>query len=285
MRERKMSVLVGQLRRWCNDPSNDPAQPDGSLALLRDGIGKRAPFRIMAALEDLVPWYGSTGAREILDGNPDGWRAIQQCLMCRYWALRIGAHRYDRDARPDRPNVDLVSNAALALVHAVALGNNDVSAWIGDRMVRSLDDGAFGSWQHTPFEPFALKLWGMAVGREISYAGRGIRSLGVYQGVLDAWNDAAGLERALYAACDYHLKNATPGAGFPEFQWPPYDLFPAEVLAIVEVRKRMRMDTPEIDHPLMRSPLASPPPLPVMFPRDALLEEAFEVARQVLVEL
>jgi hypothetical protein len=61
--------------------------------------------------------------------------------------------------------------------------------------------------------------------------------------------------QAIEAVCDYHCENMEDKGGDddwdPEFDLPPFDLIPWEILAIRQVRSRLGLATPEPKHPLL----------------------------------
>lgn len=83
-------------------------------------------------------------------------------------------------------------------------------------------------------------------------------------------------------ACDYHLAQSVDAQEHRQFVWAPYDLFPVDILAIARVREKQGLPMPEVDHPLMQTPLAKPPPNDVRphMPPDPLLDAVIEKARK-----
>ena len=127
-----------------------------------------------------------------------------------------------------------------------------------------------------------LKLWGLYQGPEINIVRPNVAPLGVYQSIFAGWHDDAALSRALLDACDYHLEQTLDRSPYPEFVWPPYMLFPVDILVIGEIRKRLGLSTPRVDHPLLDTPLAKVPP-PAERPRmgpDPLLDEVMARVKQ-----
>jgi hypothetical protein len=82
--------------------------------------------------------------------------------------------------------------------------------------------------------------------------------LGAYAGILSNWDIPEALAEPLVTACDYHCENLRErNDNLAEFDEPPFDLYPVEILAIYKVREGLGLETPKIDHPLMSTPLAS----------------------------
>jgi hypothetical protein len=97
------------------------------------------------------------------------------------------------------------------------------------------------------------------------------RDLGVYQPVLDHWDDADALAEPLAAMCDFHCRHMKFRGGYKcLFDDPPFDLVPCEILAIRKLRTDAGLATPAIDHPLLSTPFAQMPSGPIDFHDDVL---------------
>jgi len=120
--------------------------------------------------------------------------------------------------------------------------------------------------------PFVLELFRKQTGVTLPAIDQS--KLGPYAAVLENWDDAVQLEPALFNVCDYHCQSMEDDDGDwdPEFDLSPFDLIPVEVLAILNVRKKMGHTNPQISHPLMQTPLASMPLMDEQLPSDRVLE-------------
>jgi hypothetical protein len=169
-------------------------------------------------------------------------------------------HVYENDPAK-QPRVRLVQ-AALCLHHLLASGEWERAAWLGERMENDFGKGPFGAWAGTPMEPFSVTLY--QIWKQIP-VGRGLpgpETLRPYRGVLETWTQSAeAFGAAVKEACDYHLRRIEDPSDedFPEFYYPLYDVFPAEILAILRIRRRAGLETPPISHPLLETLLADPP--------------------------
>jgi hypothetical protein len=141
----------------------------------------------------------------------------------------------------------------------------------------------FRGWQINPLEPFLLQLYAIWKGIEVNWANYPNAKLGVYQQVIQAWNDPAKLTGALDMCCDYHLMR-TGESDYQEFYCPPYEVFPVEILAIYRLRTLLNLQTPTISHELMDSPLGKLPE-PVQAKPDELLKRIFEVVEKEVPNL
>jgi hypothetical protein len=151
--------------------------------------------------------------------------------------------------------------------------DDEAMMWLGERMYRSLADGAFGKWRLAQFPAFMLGLFDLSQGRQPSVD---IANVGEkaepYSAVFDAWNDEARLADAIMAMCDYHVAHSEDSDDeHHEFVDYPFSIFPAEVHALVDVRRRIGLSTPSVSHPLLEPPLNRVPEnIPVL--RDPMLD-------------
>lgn len=60
----------------------------------------------------------------------------------------------------------------------------------------------------------------------------------------------------LQEACDYHLLHTTLAADKHFIEFAYFELIPYEILLVLKVRERLGFEVPEIDHELMKTPLA-----------------------------
>jgi hypothetical protein len=93
-----------------------------------------------------------------------------------------------------------------------------------------------------------------------------------YREILDSWHSGGeGLKSGLLSACDYHIQRIDGNKDDHEFYDEVFAAFPIEILAIQQIRKRLGMETPAVDHPLMQTPIARPPD-EILFVSDELLD-------------
>ena len=243
------------------------------VKFLRKDLAKNNTGRAVLNLGFFANWYGQHGSRAGLDGEKDGWARIDQA----FHYLWLNAQVVDRNMR--------ASLAACVLATALVFDEDTMAEPLAARLVRSLDDRNvyFGCIQ-SAFAPFMMKLWGLFRGLEIDVARPKVEPLGVYQGILDAWRDDAALVGAVSAACDYHLAHTRERSDLdPEFLvGSPYYLFPADILVIGAVRRKLGLSMPEVSHPLLDTPLAKVPP-PGERPRmgaDPLFDEVLARAKK-----
>jgi hypothetical protein len=103
------------------------------------------------------------------------------------------------------------------------------------------------------------------------------RPIGIYQELLDAWEQPPAFARAVHAACERHLTPADPS----EFHEGWLTLIPIEILALRAIREKQGLPFPDVDHPLLQTPAANAPQKAAYAPaRDELLQGWVALARK-----
>jgi hypothetical protein len=184
------------------------------------------------------------GFARVLGGHDHGWREVE-----RWWLLEtatshwIGAH--------------IASGAHVLLAYALALGEDEAAEWLGAdlraRMAKLPE-----AYESAFFPRFVAHLHRVLAPN--SKAGPGaIPELGPYDAVLQAWDDPPALARALVGICEHRLTQVVGEADdeVSEFRFAP--ILPVEIAAVATIRRRRGEVMPEVDHPLMRTPLAAIP--------------------------
>lgn len=202
---------------------------------------------------------------DVLEGRANGWERLH--IGMRFEVLH---KRFDQELGWDRKidHVDDEGGRLLAL--AWALGDMTVVRWLSEELIRFPIN--FAGWRYTPLEPMLLQLYALWQNVEINWEDYRNPKLGVYRALFDAWNEPAKLPAALEMCCDYHLMRT---GEFKEFGWPPYQILPAEILAVYRLREMQGLPTPRIEHPLMDTPLGVLP-APVRCPPDELLRKIID---------
>ena len=99
--------------------------------------------------------------------------------------------------------------------------------------------------------------------------------------LFEHWRDSdlRPLQAHLNWLCDYYT-HRTPGADGMEFaSWSRLHRHPALILAFLRLRGQLGLDTPDIDHPLMRAPYAALPASQPVY-TDAPLEQVLDRLRR-----
>lgn len=270
-------------KEWLSNPDSKKLFYDRSRKEVEEAVGKEptpADLRVFArTLERFAVWEAVYGAVLVSEGNQVGWSHIGASVEYDGWRLRLQVGLCERDQGAPV----FVGDACRCLAAAIALRRDALAHWCGLRLVKSVETGdeVFLGWQHTPFEPFLVKLYALWRGQNLDVRRPGICRLGVYQQVFDAWDDEPAFAAAVRGICDYHCARTTGSRLDHEFQWGIYDVFPGEVLALQRIRRELGMPQVTVEHPLLDNPLAHPPEeiVPV---EDELMERGIGWLRRVM---
>jgi hypothetical protein len=273
------------MERWLVDPKAGPRRRKLAQRLIGDAWThperNHGLWFSSTGMMLMSVWESTSGALAVLRGDPNGWERMSLGLHYRYWELRLLCGVFDQRRSAERAACESVIPPSLTLAHALATGNVEISEWIGNRMLRAMKDGAFGSWD-VPLAPFIVNLFSLSQGSPGSLAdvGQSASPLEAYAAVFTHWHDPVPLRDTLQKLCDYHASRASAGSGddVPEFEEYPYCVFPAEIAALTAVRAVLGLETPLPGHPLMDSPLATPP-IKVSPTPDATLSRLVERAK------
>jgi hypothetical protein len=220
--------LVRSLRAWAATPDHANMQRDTIQRIIDRDVDlndHRTIVDASTALSHLGAVEGMLGVVKVMDDDPAGWAHLHASLLASVWYLALFARLHARGllslGHRDQ------NSAALAVAHAVALGQDDLAVWCGDLLVAGLEgNGPFRTWHLNPFEPFMTQLYGLWRSLEVHVERQGVHPLGVYGDVF-------------------------------------MHLFPAEIIALGRIRQELRLPVAEVQHPLLATPLAKVPvPLP-----------------------
>lgn len=199
----------------------------------------------------LASYYGIRGEVAIYDGSDSGWRDVSRAILYRYWALKITAQSFsNRKFLSNLHNVPNLTNqfsiAACLLAAFIAGGERKLSASVAQLLADMFTvEGAVDVdfLKQRKFEPFMLWLHHADSTNALLPSAE---PLGVYQGIIENWDNDAALSSVIAEIDSYHLANCIDkgGAWNPEFKKPPFDLISFERGAIIEVRRRLGLVTP-----------------------------------------
>lgn len=256
----------------------------GELIELLKTAASEADCRVLARrLSYVANWHARRGVVVLSKSDPTGWFSLFQAGQYEFWNIRIRSRSYDRLENKFRCSFTAsIIDAGQCGIVCRALNASTEAAWMAQRLQQSRTDESITPWSWNHALPrLVIALHRMLAGqKDVSDL-----ELGVYQSVFDHWEDQAGLQEALLNAADYHVQNLRDkGNDFAEFSRVPVDIVPAELIAIQRVREKLGLETPAIDHPLMKTPFADPPkdlrPEP-----DALLTQVLDKARTIIPDL
>jgi predicted DNA-binding WGR domain protein len=253
-------------RHWTAD-RRFPQQREEFLASF--GSPRRLEY-ITASLDTLALHNRMRGAVRVLEGDEGGWSLLRAGALYDYHHTRISLRHFGRidDGQMTGGGMEGL-DWALLLSQALGLGETAVAEWCGRaalRHPRAFDIGH----PLLPLQPFLIRLYALWKQARLDDERFPQAKLGVYREVLDAWHDEGRLAAALVRACDYHARQARRDEVLSEFTHFPADLFPAEILAVYRVRRDLGLPTPEVQHPILATPLGRPPTSIPATPDDVL---------------
>jgi hypothetical protein len=145
-------------------------------------------------------------------------------------------------------------------------------------------DKRITAW-NVPLYAFALYLFAKWKKLPVDYSPPDACELGVYQDLLDTWDNEAAFAKCLIAACDYHVDQAFDDSDqdTQDFFYPLYNLFPVEILAVKRIREFDGGAMPEIDHPLMKTILGKLPERIPSSQDDMLQEVSLKVCKEFAI--
>ncbi len=278
--KRAITRIIKDHRDWLNSSADGVRKSglDGVESELAKG-GVAAIKVISVDLEQLSMYHAIRGLIALIDGLPDGWHHIDTAVRYRYWCIKLNSSAFFKQTTlPQLGSVRQLTYhtripALLLCYSAVVAGLEQWQAEMSETLVNmAAVPGAVDKefWQRRTFEPFVMRLF-QDCKREPASLDVASTDYGPYASIIAHWDNASALQDALLRACDYHCQNMIDKGGEEEFDIPPFDLYPIEILAIYRVRERLGLTTPTIDHPLLSTPLASVAARDVMPVDDAII--------------
>jgi hypothetical protein len=280
MPARTVDRLVKQLSEWLAASSNRERLREFPRRDLARYVADNSESPA-ARLLNHSWWDGCEGTRLVLEGDESGWLLVQRSFWYTVWSARILLAKLDM-----RKAEKLAAHSIVfPLVHALGNREDSFALWLGSRLVEALErrDKRIYGWHSAPFwvmAPALFDLWqGTGAGGVLSKFS--LRP--PYAALIENWTRPERFLDALIVACRYHVEQAfDDNADEPrDFFQPLYNIFPIEMLAIKRIRQEQGLPMPEIDHPLMQTPLANPPEV---MPKveDPLLDAVIAKARKEL---
>lgn len=276
MRKWDIRKIKNRLSEWVAMPDNKERMLDKQIRDIGQKMGSADPAQTVglgSSLKHISVWEAKNGALAVLNEDSGGWLRLAKAAVYHFWGCRIVLFFYDADTRSPKPPRENYNRAALCFAQLLALGYKDEASWIGERLARGLSDGAFFEWlPDEQFSPFVVCLYRLWHGESPDEGFSREPNIEAYRQIVDSWSTGGdALKNGLLSACDYHMQRIDYSKDDHEFYNEVYAAFPLEILAIEQIRKGLGMETPQVEHPLMKTPLAFPPAGP-LFVSDELLD-------------
>lgn len=256
--------VLSEMKDWLASARNQSFQRDKRIDGIRTILDSPTQVRtdqgksfVGSHLGILSNWYLTLGTVSVLEDDGKGWGLLNLGMQTDYWHIRILVKQWELDARATRqPRVGL-SRAALCLGLAMGLGEKDAATWLGERLLKSVSDGALGQWGLSHLPGFMARLYCRLIAQQAPIAISVVSAQpDPYQGILDCWTDGD-LSEAIELSCDYHVQASrdTVDGGVGDFARYPFNILPVEIWALRAVRRALGQATPDVRHPLLAPPL------------------------------
>ena len=233
-------------------------------------------------LRRLSLWYVHVGELAIARGDASGWAELKRALRYQYWAIRSLVRLWELDTRRTKQERVIAQNAALSYALAITTQAHDEAHWLGERMRKGLEDGAFGKMDYECLAAFLLTLHLRSQGETDALVVPAVDGLEAYAGVFENWNDGKGLAEAIYNVAEYHLDHACDSDEHDiEFTMPPFIHVPVEVIALEKIRAGLGLETPRIEHELFSTVFCNPPEV-IEDLEDPFLDKVVDVLKKVI---
>jgi hypothetical protein len=268
--KKQTEKALAELKEWVADPFNESFMFQRPLNKLQTfaSSGGVDVGEILESLSAFSTWYASVAVVEMFAGrSSDG---LCDSFWCDYFHHTIMRWSFQRQRKKQRSLLSAFSSKqprptisfteqGLLLAKSFALGLVDEGEAIGQEAFTGLEDGRYyGTSKLTPFVLRVFAKWkDLALPAEFSFD-----VPEPYQALLDnlvATPDKIG--PVIAGACDFHLSRSK----FPtiddvfEFPQPEKAIYPVEILYVFRIRQILGLSNPEVDHPLMNSPLGKLP--------------------------
>jgi hypothetical protein len=269
----QLEAVLAELREWVADPFNESFmfQRVSNKLQTFSSSGVEKIGEVLESLTSLSTWYASVGIVEMFAGrSSDG---LCDSFWCDYFhntIMRLSFQRLSRKKgsllaafsnKQPRPTISFTEQGLL-LAKSFAVGLVAEGEAIGQEALTGLQDGRyFGVSKLTPFVLSVFAKWkNIALPAEFSFD-----VPNPYQELVDDLTaTAAKIGPAIAGACDFHLSRSK----FPtkdevyEFAGRVKTIYPVEILYVFRIRQILGLSNPEVDHPLMNSPLGKLPEAP-----------------------
>jgi hypothetical protein len=255
---------------WLSRPDNASMieEDRAYIASNLDGDGPGVRMNVSDSLMRLGRWHAVNGEIGLLDGHSEAWSEIHRAWLYESLALRIRVSEFQKGRvlgqfRPIRCLETEAIRSTLILAYAMMVRREFETEYFGETVRVMLLDKTVVPESHRRYHglgPFLIQMLALLRKTEFAIPSTSSSESGPYQRIIEAWNQPQNLAEALHAACDFHCRRIkdTSKRFFAEFRDPPFDLVPAEILAVYTLRRALGLETPRIEHPLVEAPFAAP---------------------------
>ena len=292
--------VVAETRNWLQDPFNEQLMFEQPLAVLREFAADRKsnPGEVLSSLTALSEWYGSKGIVEAFEGRSSEslcnsfWVDYFYNSMMKFSFLKaqkgkkgsLLGRAFGRN-NESKPRISF-NDQGLLLAKAFALGMVSEGERIGHDSLTGLREGWFYGTSGNNLTPFVLSAFAKWKNIVLSQQEFPFVIAEGYSGLLQTLTQGPdAIRSAFFEACEFHLARSRESNDREtyEFANPIYAVYPVEILFVMRVRQLLGLSHPEVDHPLLYSPLAKLPTTscsisPELKPIQEKIERDYSVA-------
>ncbi len=165
----------------------------------------------------------------------------------------------------------------------MALDEREFTRQFSPRLEATLEREGF-DWGWHGFYPFIWRLSDLWLDLDLPMDHPGLEPMEPYSHLFQVWDDPQQVSDALLWMCEDRVVDLGAERAWNLFVLRLVTDFPAEILAVVRVRKDAGLETPLPKHVFLESPMAHPPePLPRV--ADPLLDSTVAWLRETLPQL
>lgn len=270
--------ILTEIKRWVTDSFNEQFLYEKSLEKVGAFTSGRE-FHIgelLSSLDTLSRWYAAKGIIELFDGRPTNY--LCDSFWFSFFYNRIMRHSFERakgqkmrrfmgaalglkHLQQPRPRIGF-NDQGLLLAKAFALGLVDEGEAIGRDSLIGLEDGRFYGLHANKLTPFVVSVFARWKNIALPPVEFPFAVQDGYQELLQKLLEGPEeIRTAIAKASDFHLsrsKDHTDDETY-EFAHPVDAIYPVEILFVFRVRQLLGLHNPEVDHPLLNSPLGKLP--------------------------
>ena len=266
---------IREHRYWCeHNAEGIKEDADSRFKLHLTNMDFRAAKVITLELGMMALYHGSRGCLAVIEGDEKCWRDIDLAVRYQYWNVKMSLGAIRKAVRESLTALqisDEVPILALLLcysyVHELVEQRDEFWHFFQSIVYEEgiVTESYWPDEEQGWFELFAYRMFASTPFGDKARLPKVLaeKPIGPYQSVLDHWDKQEDFVDAMRAICDYHCEQMelrSAHHAWAPFDAEPFDLVPYEILAIYKLRAEQGLDTPEIDHPLLKLPTASREP-------------------------
>lgn len=205
--------------------------------------------------------------RRGMEGEPFDSALAMHGFAAAYTSQVIDLDTHNKSlARFGEPQNFLTMDALAFTALGVVVGCKKEALKLARAQIAAHRKGWFGDADDFPVYTFILRVLASHLGeRDVRLSGKS-RSERIFSALFDGWRsqDIEALAHVCLAACDSHTHRCKSG----EFDQGEWTRTPIEILLLLKLRELAGLQNPQLDHPLMNTPLGRLPEEVAFAPDD-----------------